>query len=264
MLLPPAEHIYMYFTGTKAKFEILKFIGWGMSGLIATLGVVGLLRRAAALDKQNEMTEKGHIQERFKSATEHLGNQQDSVRIAAFNEFYHVAKTEPDLRTTIFNILCAHLRQATNNKNCQKKGKESDIAQSEEIKLTDEESGTAESERIKPTEEVQSLLNILFKPHKGNLIFDDVASIKRANLQGANLRHANLQNAQLQKANMQKTYLPEANLQGAKLQDVNLQNSKINKNTKMPDGWKNIVKKDKNGKTGVLVIDDTMNIIEYL
>ena len=306
MLLPPAECIYMYFTGTKTKFEILKFIGWGMSGLIATLGVIGLLQRAAALDVQNKLTETGHVHERFKAATEHLGNERASMRIAAFYEFCHLAEIAPDLRKPIFDILCAHLRQTTKDKNYQ----------NEEIELN-----MILPKEIKPTEEIQSLLYILFRPlNKNDLIFGSMyadlrgASLQRANLrsaylkgaklkkaylqkaylrganleeahlkeaklqeanlqkvnlqkvnlQRANLQGANLQEANLQKANMQKVNLQGANLQRANLLNVYLQGAKINKNTTMPDDWKNMVKKDDNGKTGVLVVDDKKEIIERL
>ena len=52
--------IFMDFTGTADKTKLLEFIGWVMSGFIATLGVVGLLKRTAALDEQNKLTKKGH------------------------------------------------------------------------------------------------------------------------------------------------------------------------------------------------------------
>ncbi|MGU9951370.1 MAG: hypothetical protein ACNYPH_03515 [Gammaproteobacteria bacterium WSBS_2016_MAG_OTU1] len=123
MLLPPVEYILMYLTGTDDKLELLKFIGLGISGLIAVFGVIGLLQRAAALDAQNKLTEKGHIQERFKTATEHLGSEHASVRIAAFNEFCHLVEIKPDWRKTIFDILCGHLRQTTKDKNYHKKEK---------------------------------------------------------------------------------------------------------------------------------------------
>ncbi len=252
ILLPPAECIYMYFTGTKAKFELLKFIGWGMSGLIATLGVIGLLQRAAALDEQNKISEKGHIHERFKAAAEHLGSRRISMRIAAFNEFYRLADLNPEsgLRPTIFGILCAHLRQTTKHKN-YKPEKRTDIDK---------------SKIIKPTEEVQNLLNILFKEgHKDPYIFgDSIATLKNVNLQGANLYAANLQKIRLQRANLQNARLQETNLEEAKLQGANLKNAMITENTKMPRNWEDIVKKDKDGKTGVLVVDNEEKIRKRL
>ncbi len=210
MLLPSAKCIYMYFTGITTKSELLEFIGWGMGGFIATLGAVGLLRRAAELSEQNKLTEKGHVHERFKAATEHLGNEKsDSVRIASFNEFYRLAEItaemteEKGLRETIFDILCAHLRQTTKDEDYKN--------------------------NPKPTEEVQSLLDILFKPKNKNiLIFSGLeANLAEANLQGANLQGANLQEAHLQNAHLQNANLQGVNLQGAHLQNANLQGANL-------------------------------------
>ena len=197
---------FMGYTGysEKDKPELIKLIGLGMSGIIATLGVVGLLRRAASLDEQNKLAEKGHIHERFKAATEHIGNEKSvSARIASFNEFYHIAEIELDLRKTIFDILCAHLRQTTKDEYYKN--------------------------NIKPTEEVQSLLDILFKPKNKNiLIFSGLeANLAEVNLQDANLEYAkmkgvNLQDANLEDANLEYANLPGANLPGADLPGANL------------------------------------------
>ncbi len=296
MLLPPVEYIFMYLTGTSGKLELIQLIGWGMSGIIAVFVAFGLLQRAAALDKQNKISEKGQVHERFKTATDHLGSEHVLVRIASFNEFYHIAEIEPDLRKTIFNILFAHLLQTIKDKNYQK--------------------DATESEKMKPTDEVQSLLDILFKPHKNNLIFGSMnlnlegvnlqgADLKGINLQGADLKQVNLQNANLEKANLhgaclqganlrkvdlldanmsranlwdanlqeagmhradlcgaklqgadlERAFLQNADLRWAELEDVKLTNVMINKKTTMPDNWENIVKRDKNGDTGVVFVD---------
>ncbi len=193
---------FMGYTGysEKDKPELIKLIGLGMSGIIATLGVVGLLRRAASLDEQNKLTEKGHVHERFKAATEHIGNEKSiSARIASFNEFYHIAEIELDLRKTSFDILCAHLRQTTKHEDYKS--------------------------NLKPTEEMQSLLDILFKPKNKNiLIFSGLdANLAEANLQGADLQKANLQDAKMKGVNLQGADLEDANLEDANLEGANLQ-----------------------------------------
>ena len=131
------------------KAEVLRLIGWGMSGVLAAIVAVGLNRRAAAMDKQNDLTEKGHIDERFKVAVQGLAGEQPSVRIAAFYQFYYLAKDNPDMgfRSSIFDILCAHLRQITSA---------ADYRENAESK--------------KPTEECQSLLDVLFKKSR-NVFF---------------------------------------------------------------------------------------------
>ncbi len=255
MLLPPDLYIFKYLTGEKTKLELIKLIGWGMSGIIAFFGVVGILQRAAVLDKRYETAEKDsiqraetiekrHIQDRFKAVTEHLGNEQDSVRIAAFYEFYHLVEIEPNLQSTIFDILCTHLRKITKNKDYKN--------------------------NLKPTEEVQGLLDILFKPKNEDiLIFKDLeANLAEIHLQGADLRYANLQNAKMQGINLQdanlqyanlqgthlqRQYMKEEDLQGVDMQEANLQGAdllgaQINRETTViPDNWKSVVKLYDNG-----------------
>ncbi len=246
MIVPFANHIFMYFTGAETKLEIIKLIGWGMSGIIATLVVFGFLQRAAALEGQNTINGKGHTQECFRAAIEHLSNKNDLIRIASFYEFQRLAKIETYLRKPIFDILCVYLRKTTKNDGYQKK-------------------------QIKPTEEVQILLNVLFKPnYKGKFIFADIGAdlekvyLQGANLQHADLRYANLQDAQLQDAQLQETKLQNANLQGANLQGVNLQGALRHKSIEMPDGWKDIVVKDNDGKTGLVIMNDKEEVIENL
>ena len=233
---------FMYFTGGKTKLELLEFIGWGISGIIAIFGVIGLLQRAAALDAQNKLTEKGHAQERFKAATEHLSSDSISARIAAFSAFHHIAKIEKELKDPIFDILCSHLRQTTKDKDYQKK-------------------------QIKPTEEMQSLLNILFVHDS---IFYDMnagskgTNLKSVNLESTNLKGVNLEKMNLQNANLHGANLHGANLHGANLKDANLREAKINEHTITPDGWENDVKKHGNELTCILFVDDKDNIIKLL
>ncbi len=257
--LPSKSPIFMDIAGS-TRIELIKLIGLGMGGLIAILGVLGIFQRGSALDKQNEMTEKGHIYERFKVATEHLGNNRDSVRIAAFYEFYHLAEMKPDWQRSIFNILCAHLRKTTKHK-----------------KYTPEKrfSPKKNANEIKPTEEVQTLLYVLFtRRNNYDKVFDDlIANLEGANLQGANLQEANLQKANLQEANLQgadleeaflqKAFLYYANLQGtdlqrANLQKANLRGARITQETiaTMPPNWEKVVKKDENDETGVIFVED--------
>ena len=199
MVCPSVECFFMSLTGIKTKPELIKLMGWGMSGVIAIFGVMGLLQRAAALDKQNEMTEKGHIHERFKAAIEHLGRMRVSVRISSFYEFYRLAEIESDLKEPIFDILCAHLRKSTEDLNYKNKDEHKKI-------------------------EMQILLDILFKEYKDKLIFDGlVANLEGADLSGVNLQNAKLQKANLQGACLQKAFLHKADLQHAKLQGAKLQ-----------------------------------------
>ncbi len=90
------------------------------------------------------------------------------------------------------------------------------------------------------------------------------ADLQNASLGGAKLQGVNLQAAKLQRADLQWAELQGADLQVADLQGANLQGATINKETIMPDGWEDMVKKDNDGKTGVLLVDDEGKVIERL
>ncbi len=319
--------ILMSSTGIADKPELLELIGWGIGGFIATLGAVGLMKRTIALDEQNKIAEKGHIHERFKAASEHLSNVESvSGRIASFHEFYRLAEItakmpeEKGLKETIFDFLCAHLRQTTKEKDYKS--------------------------NLKPTEEVKSLLDILFQSKNKNIsIFSGLnanlvevhlqgadlrwadlgyanlqeanlqeadlgyANLESANLQYADLQYADLESANLQEADLQEADLPFTNLKGANLEDAkiqgadledanlqyanlkkadmedanleaanlqyanledadlqgaNLQGAQRHKSIEMPDGWKDIVEKDNDGKTGLVIMNDEGEVIERL
>ena len=182
------------------KAEVLRLIGWGMSGVLAAIVAVGLNRRAAAMDKQNDLTEKGHIDERFKVAVQGLAGEQPSVRIAAFYQFYYLAKDNPDMgfRSSIFDILCAHLRQITSDADYR------------------ENAGSK-----KPTEECQSLLDVLFK--KSRNVFSGMA----ADMKNAYLVGANLSNTELQRANFRDANVSDANFGNANVSDANFRNANV-------------------------------------
>ena len=130
------------------KYEALKFLGIGMGGVLVALQALMSYQRAKAMEKTAKSqadavlkTEQGQRQDRLKNAIEHLGNNSESVRIGGAYELFRLAQDTPDtpeLRQTAHDILCAHIRQTTGEKEYQEKHKSN------------------------PSEEVQSLLNLLF------------------------------------------------------------------------------------------------------
>ncbi len=234
------------------KYEALKFLGIGMGGVLVVLQALMSHRRAKAMEKTAKSqadavlkTEQGQRQDRLKNAIEHLGHKSESVRLGGTYELFHLAQDTPDtpeLHQTVYDILCAHIRQTTGEKEYQEKHKS------------------------KPSEEVQSLLNLLFiqKPavFKGlntnlqgswmigadlrmaclenailigvNLQEADLtgaklqeAKLQGAQLQGAILKEAQLQEANLTEANLQRAILKKAKLQGATLTDAQLQAAEL-------------------------------------
>lgn len=190
----------------KNKNEALKFIGIGMGGLLAAIGAIAVNRRADAQVKNNKLVEKGHIQDRFKAATEHLGHRRAGMRIAAYYEFYQLAQDNKNLRKNIFDMLCAHLRQITNSSDYKGIGK--------------------------PTEGVQTLLDLLFKSEDKSIFQGLKADLRRVNLAGADLVGAHMPNtdftnACLIGANMRLADLHASRFIGTEMYGAALQDAKI-------------------------------------
>ena len=207
--------------GLTKKNETLTFLGIGMGGILLALQAIIANRRAKAMEnaakeqaKSNENTERGQRQERLKNAIEHLGHDSDSVRLGGAYELFHLAQDTMDLRQTVMDILCAHIRRTTGEVEYQEKHK----------------SG--------PSEEVQSLLTLMFvqeyKTFKNCHInlqggWLKGANLHRAHLQGANLVEACLQGAELEKAKLQGANLMKAYLQGAELREAHLHGARLGK-----------------------------------
>ena len=192
------------------KFRILEFVGVGMGGVLLAIGATIANRRAAAMEETNRGAEAGRQQERFKNAIEHLGHESDSVRMGGAYELFHLAQDteDDDLRQTVLDILCAHIRRTTG------------------------EGGYQEEHKSEPSTEIQSLLTLLFEQEhtvfKGCRIdlqrsWLNGAILNRARLQGADLVGAYLQGTWLLEAQLREAQLSEAQLQGARLSEAHLQ-----------------------------------------
>ena len=206
--------------GLHTKNPVLKFLGIGMGGVLLALQALMSYKRAKALEdtanaqaeaakaqakateeqaKANQNTEQGQRQERLKNAIEHLGHDNASVRLGGAYELFHLAEDTAedmkDLRQTVLDILCAHIRQTTGEGEYRKKYKS------------------------KPSEEIQSLLTLLFVQEH------EVFKGLRINLQGSWLQGANLKGARLEKAILAKAYLRRVHLGVAHLQGADLQHA---------------------------------------
>ena len=198
------------------KYEALKFLGIGMGGLLIALQALMSYRRAKAMEKTAEAqadaakaqadavskTEQGQRQDRLKNAIEHLGDEKDSVRLGGAYELFHLAEDTENLRQTVLDILCAHIRQMTGDDEYR------------------------ETHKSKPSEEIQSLLTLLFvqkhEVFKGCHINLQESWLNGADLQEARLWKATLVGAHLQKADLYRAHLQKANLYRAQLQAANL------------------------------------------
>ena len=205
------------------KYEVLKFLGIGMGGILVALQALMSYKRAKAMEdtakaqanaaiaqadaaqaqtRANENTEQRLRQERLKNAIEHLGHDSGSVRLGGAYELFHLAEDNKDLRKTAFDMLCLHIRQTTGEGEYQEKNKS------------------------KPSEEVQSLLTLLFvqdhKVFKGLQINLQGSYLNGADLMGARLEKAILAGVRLEGADLGGAHLQGAILSGAYLQGANL------------------------------------------
>ncbi len=184
------------------KYEALKFLGIGMGGVLVVLQALMSHRRAKAMEDAVEKTEQGQRQDRLKNAIEHLGHKSESVRLGGAYELFHLAKDTKELRQTVLDILCAHIRRTTS------------------------ESEYRETHKSKPSEEVQSLLTLLFvqeyEVFRGCHINLQGSWLNGADLREARLWKAALIGVHLQKANLYRTHFQKANLYRAQLQGANL------------------------------------------
>ena len=206
---------------SEQKNAILTFLGLSMGGVLLVMQTIIANTRAEAMEKAaleqakaNENAEKGQRQERLRNAIEHLGHDSVSIRLGGAYELFHLAQDTEELnqRQSIFDILCAHIRQTTSQDEYKKKFKSN------------------------PSEEIQSLLKLLFvQDHnvfKGLHInlqssWLNGADLNNARLQGANISNAILKGTWLVSAYMQGSELVEARMQEVKLERAQMQGAKL-------------------------------------
>ena len=215
--------------GLYTKNRTLQFLGIGMGGVLLALQALMSYKRAKALEdtanaqaeaakaqakateeqaKANQNTEQGQRQERLKNAIEHLGHPSDSVRLGGAYELFHLAQDtaedKRDLRQTVLDILCAHIRRTTG------------------------ENAYREKYKSRPSEEIQSLLTLLFV-QKYEVFKGLHINLQGSWLNGVNLREARLERAILDDVRLQDAHLESVRLQGARLWNADLEGSHLDR-----------------------------------
>ena len=255
--------------GIDDKEKVLRFIGWGMGGMVIALNGGALNRRASAQEENNELVGKGNDDARFQSITENLGHSKAGVRIATFYRFYYYASKKGQsnkFRSDIFEILCSYLRTMPKEiSECEKKKEE---YRTERQTLFD----ILFKEKFKSKENGLIPDNIPADLQRAHLDHMDLtnsnlsgANLSSANLSGSNLSGANLTNANLTVAHLNDTYLLHAdlldanlsnsdlsgsdfwrtNLSGADLSDANLSNSDLRRTQLKNAKWQNVYSLEK-------------------
>ena len=200
------------------KYEVLKILGIAMGGILIAVQAAIANKRAHAMQQTaqaqadaakaqatateeqanaNRHTEQGQRQERLKNAIEHLGHDKDSVRFGGVYELFQLGRDTEDLRQTVLDILCAHIRRTT---------------------------GEAEYQNVnkwRPSEDIQGLLSLLFV-HQYQVFEGLHINLQGSWLNGAELAYAHLENAALDKASLKVAMLYDADLRSAKLQGAQL------------------------------------------
>ena len=116
-----------------------------MGGALIALQALMSYKRAKAMEGNSKCASECSFDDGARTATgtienaiEHLGHESDSVRLGGAYELVHLAEDTKALCQTVLDILCAHIRRTTSEREYRK------------------------NHKSKPSEEVQSLLTLLF------------------------------------------------------------------------------------------------------
>ncbi len=190
--------------------EFARFVGYLIGGVLAVWQVVASNRRATAAEKTAESMEKGNVAERFKNAIEHLGHESVSVRLGGIYALHHIANENASYRERVFEILCAHVRETTTNKEEYKPHVIDGV------------------DLLYPSVEIGSVLELLFRSKTGKKIYKGFeAKLMSSNLEGAYLGGANLYGIDLIKTILKNAVLDVADLNGAGLIGAKMEGASV-------------------------------------
>lgn len=221
---------YLFGQGHQFRGEFAKFILTIFGGLLVFVGLWLNYKRTKNLEnqtknqsdqikafvKQNDITEKGKVDERFKNAIEHLGNKNSAIILGGIYALHRIAEEDKLYRQTVFDILCSYIREKT------------------AILKEWKEYSVNERTSIKPTIVIQTIIDLLFKiPNNQKYIYDGF----KANLNGircinsnfnkAHLNGADLSEAHLERAIMTDCFMNHAILNGTSFYDAKLSNAHL-------------------------------------
>ena len=255
--------IFCDWLGTKEKKDTLTFIGGIIGGILAVINAIMIYFRSKSQDNNNKLVEKGHVEDRFRFASQALESKNPVTLISAFYQFYYLAKHLHihDFKKNIFNVLCSYLRDIDSKSKTGDKIKTHD--EKYILKTHDEKDMLkTHDEKGMPTEHYQKLLNVLFMPddnsprdfysrlrelrtfprffsgYNSPFPFAEFnADLKNVNFSESELpkacftngifEKAHFTNANLSNANLKGADLSEANFSGANLSEAKFQNAQL-------------------------------------
>ena len=190
-----------YWLGVGTKEAVINKLSIALAGLLSAWAIWSAYRRAEAMQKQVLATENRLVQERFRDAVQHLGDESESVRLGGAYALFRLALEEDAFRKQIAEMLCAHILSVTGAKEYR-----GDFAK-------------------KPSMEIQSLMRLLFSvgrdaqtENSRKAFWKDLrADLSGGYFHGLKLRNAGFQNASLIGAKFQGAALEGAEFQCAEL-----------------------------------------------
>jgi uncharacterized protein YjbI with pentapeptide repeats len=190
---------YLFEDSSKENGEFLKVLLSFIGGVFVIWGLWLNARRTKALELHNDINSKGRVDERFKNAIEHLGNNNPAIILGGIHVLHRIAFEDESYRSVVLNILCSYIREITSDESYR------------------------ENNLTHPTIVIQTILDLIFKSNSNEFIYDKFqANIEGSYLNGANLSEAHLVNSYLYEVELDNANLEGANLEGVKIECANL------------------------------------------
>jgi hypothetical protein len=183
-----------------------------LGGALAVAGIIAAYIRSVAMSKQAAVAQDVQRSESFTRAIDQLGHEKIEIRLGGIYSLHHIAKKTEEYQQTVVNILCAFIREDSQDK----EGVQNDI----QAALTLIGEKLYES-RLKDLS--GSKLNGY---NLAGLVLSN-ADLRGAHLENADLRGAHLENARLWEARLENARLWEARLENADLWGARLENADL-------------------------------------
>jgi hypothetical protein len=213
---------------------------------------------------QLQLSREGQITEQFSRALEHLGHDKPGVRVGAIYALEQIAKTSPEMRPAIHELLADYVRTESTWSHHDTvtliaiepettPDLHHEVPRLLRLRAPDIQAAmTTLGRRIEVPDEVLELQDVdLRLVYLGNAnlrrailsramltrAYLGEADLSAAHLRRTNFRFANLRKAILRDAELQDTILCGADLSGADLSNADLHNATFDNATIWPDGF---------------------------
>lgn len=204
-----------YFFGiqenTNSKGEFLKILVQATGGVILLCGAYYSFQIVEAMNKNNELVERGNTAERFQNAISMLENDNPSFCLGGIYSLNTIALDNKDYREQVFHVLVEYVNTKT-----------SKLDSWEEIPRP-------KRFYVKPSKEIETIFKLLFDK-KVTIYRPFVASFENAKLYGAefdslNFSNCIFRNVDFQYSSFKKTWFVNSKIYGSKFTMSDIINS---------------------------------------